>query len=40
MICGLTDMEHEHSDSEVLDDSSSMSTESLDLLGSLEWEGQ
>ncbi|XP_013862875.1 unconventional myosin-IXb isoform X2 [Austrofundulus limnaeus] len=39
MICGLTDMEHEHSDSEVLDDSSSMSTESLDLLGSLESEG-
>lgn len=38
---GLTDMEHdEHSDSEILDDDSSMSTESLDRLGSLDSEGQ
>ncbi|XP_017266569.1 unconventional myosin-IXb isoform X2 [Kryptolebias marmoratus] len=39
VACGLTDMDHELSDSEIVDDSSSMSTESLDQLGSLESEG-
>uniref|UniRef100_A0A1A8J5N9 Myosin IXb n=1 Tax=Nothobranchius kuhntae TaxID=321403 RepID=A0A1A8J5N9_NOTKU len=35
---GLRDLEQETSDCEVMDSSSSMSTESLDLLGSQEWE--
>ncbi|XP_070397713.1 unconventional myosin-IXb isoform X3 [Nothobranchius furzeri] len=34
---GLRDLEQETSDCEVMDSSSSMSTESLDLLGSQEW---